>query len=104
MIARWISHGVAWFRAVFKMVRLLDTPLWRVANIAVVQVIQHHELHKASKNEEMVSFCPRCGQMPDGDRRMEEARENFLAMWQGSTPKRSELDFALAWAYFRRKV
>jgi hypothetical protein len=42
--------------------------------------------------------------MPDGDRRMEEARENFLAMWKGETPKRSELDFALAWAYFRRKL
>jgi len=50
-----------------------------------------------------VTFCPRCGQIPDGDRRMEEARERFFARWKGAAPKRSELDFALAWAYFRRK-
>jgi hypothetical protein len=107
-VAKWIAHSVArlvaWFRCVFKLVRLLDTPLWRVANAAVVQVMQHHELHKVCKNEERTSFCPRCGQMPDGDRRMEEARENFLAMWNGATPKRSELDFALAWAYFHHKI
>jgi hypothetical protein len=100
LIARW----VAWFRFVFKLLRLLDTPLWRVADCAVMLVMQHHELHKACKNEERTSFCPRCGQMPDGDRRMEEARENFLVMWKGHTPKRSELDFALTWAYFRRKL
>ena len=104
MIARWIASWVAWFRCVFKLVRLLDTPLWRVADGAAVQVMQHHELHKACKNEETTSFCPRCGQMPDGDRRMEEAREFFLAQWKGDPPKRSELDFALAWAYFRRKI
>jgi hypothetical protein len=99
-----IAHWIDWFRFVFKLVRLLDTPLWRVADGAVVQVMQQHQLHKACKNEELTSFCPRCGQMPDGDRRMEEARENFLAMWRGETPKRGELDFALAWAYFRRKL
>lgn len=108
MTARWnapsIGPSIGWFRSVFKLLRLLDTPLWRVADCAVVQVMQHHELHKACKNEERTSFCPRCGQMPDGDRRMEEARENFFAMWPGDPPKRSELDFALAWAYFRRKI
>jgi hypothetical protein len=104
LIARWVAHWIAWFRSVFKLARLLDTRLWRVADGAVVQVMQRHELHKACKNEELTSFCPRCGQMPDGDRRMEEARENFLAKWRGETPKRSELDFALAWAYFRRKL
>ena len=108
MIARWITLWVApwiaWFRCVFKLVRLLDTPLWRMADRVAVQVMQHHELHKACKNEETTSFCPRCGQMPDGDRRMEEAREFFLALWKGAPPKRSELDFALAWAYFRRKI
>ena len=104
MSARWIARSVEWFRCVFKLLRLLDTPLWRVAGRAVVQVMQYHELHKVCRNEEMTSFCPRCGQMPDGDRRMEEARENFFSMWQGHPPKRSELDFALAWAYFRRKI
>jgi hypothetical protein len=100
LIARWIT----WFRFVFKFTRLLDSPLWRAADGAVMRVMLHHELHKACKNEEMVSFCPRCGQMPDGDRRMEEAREHFLEVWNGDAPKRSELDFALAWAYFRRTL
>ncbi len=103
-IARKAATGVDWFRFVFKLVRLLDTPLWRAADCAVMHVMQHHELQKACKNEEWTSFCPRCGQMPDGDRRMEEAREFFLAEWPGAIPKRSELDFALAWAYFRRKI
>jgi len=103
-IARWIGQFADRFHFAFKLLRLLDMPLWRVADGAVVQVMQHHELHKACKNEERTSFCPRCGQMPDGDRRMEEARENFLVAWKGDSPKRSELDFALAWAYFRRKL
>lgn len=99
-----IAHWIAWFRFVFKLVRLLDTPLWRVADRAVVQVMCDHELQKTCKNEEHTSYCPRCGQMPDGDRRMEEARELFFKMWKGDIPKRSELDVALAWAYFRRKI
>jgi len=103
-MARGIASGIAWFRFAFKLVRLLDTPLWRLADRAVLKVMHHHELQKACKNEEWTSYCPRCGQMPDGDRRMEEARENFSAIWKGAPPKRSELDFALAWAYFRRKI
>lgn len=103
-IARQATVCVAWFRFAFKFVRLLDTPLWRAADRAVLRVMLHHELQKVSKNEEQITFCPRCGQMPDGDRRIEEAREFFLADWRGAIPKRSELDFALAWAYFRRKL
>ena len=109
MLAHRISRGVDWFRCAFKLARLVGTPLWRAADRAVLQVMQHHELQKACANEERTSFCPRCGQMPDGDRRMEEAREFFLADWNDGRPgrempKRSELDFALAWAYFRRKI
>jgi hypothetical protein len=104
LLADRIARGVGWFRCAFKLARLLDTPMWRAADGAVLQVMQHHELQKASGNEEQVSFCPRCGQLPDGDRRMEEAREFFHASWKGDVPKRSELDFALAWAYFRRKI
>jgi len=103
-ISRGTARGIGWFRCAFKLARLLDSPLWRAADKAVLQVMQHYELQKACKNEERVSFCPRCGQMPDGDRRMEEAREFLHAAWKGDLPKRSELDFALAWAYFRRNI
>jgi len=91
-------------RLVFKFLRLTDSPLWREADRAVQRVMAHHELQKASGNQELLSFCPRCGQLPDGDRRMEEARELFLEKWPALPPKRSELDFALAWAYFKRKI
>ena len=103
-IARRATVCVEWFRFAFKFARLLDTPLWRAANRAVLQVMAHHELEKVCGNEERTTFCPRCGQMPDGDRRMEEAREVLLTEWIGAIPRRSELDFALAWAYFRRKI
>lgn len=103
-IRRRASLCIEWFRFTFKFVRLLDTPLWRAADRAVLQVMAQHELQKICKNEERTTFCPRCGQMPDGDRRVEEAREVFLTAWRGVIPKRSELDFALAWAYFRRKI
>lgn len=103
-ISRRTAVCIEWFRFAFRFLRLLDTPLWRAADRAVLQVMAHHELQKACKNEERITFCPRCGQMPDGDRRMEEAREVFLTAWRGAIPKRSELDFALAWAYFRRKL
>jgi hypothetical protein len=99
-MARWMD----WLRFALKFYRLLDTPIWRVADRAVLQVMQHQQLQQAARIEETISFCPRCGQHPEGDRRMEEAREAFFAEWKGSAPKRSELDFALAWAYFRRKV
>lgn len=103
-LAHWEAACKEWFRVAFKFARLLDTPLWRAADRAVLQVMAHHELQKACGNEERTTFCPRCGQMPDGDRRMEEAREIFLAEWRDAIPGRSELDFALAWAYFRRKI
>ena len=95
---------ISWLRFAFKFARLVDSPLWQAAERAALRVMAHHELQKASGNEEKITFCPRCGQMPDGDRRMEEAREIFLGTWPGAAPKRSELDFALAWAYFRRKL
>jgi hypothetical protein len=104
LIARLIARLINWLRFAFKFLRLLDTSVWRGADRAVLQVLQHHELQQAAKIEETTSFCPRCGQHPEGDRRMDEAREAFFAAWQGGPLKRSELDFALAWAYFRRKV
>lgn len=95
---------IAWIRFAFKFARMLGTPIWRAADQAVLQVVQDHALHHASRHEERTSFCPRCGQIPDGDRRTEEAREIFLTNWKGTPVRRSELDFALAWAYCKRKL
>ena len=100
LVARWIN----WLRFAHKFLRLLGTPVWRAADSAALHVLQSEELQRAAKISETTSFCPRCGQLPDGDRRMDEAREIFALKWRGALPKRSELDFALAWAYFRRKL
>jgi len=80
-----------------------ETHVWEKAARAVEEVLRHDALQQAATEQDCVTFCPRCGQVPDGDRRMEEARERFFGSWRGDPPKRSELDFALAWAYFRRK-
>ena len=102
-IAAVVRKCIDWLRFARKFLRLFATPLWRAADSAVLHVLQSEHLQHAAKLSETTSFCPRCGQLPDGDRRMDEAREHFALKWRGALPKRSELDFALAWAYFRRK-
>ena len=99
-----IAHWIAWLRFVVKVRRMLDTPVWRAADEAVAAVVGYDKVQHAARFGERTAFCPRCGQIPDGDRRMDEAREVFAAIWGARTPpKRSQLDFALAWAYFQRK-
>jgi len=92
-----------WMRFCWRFWRMRQTHVWEKAARAVEEVLRHDVLQHAATAQDCVTFCPRCGQIPDGDRRMEEARERFFARWKGAAPKRSELDFALAWAYFRRK-
>ena len=92
-----------WMRFCWRFWRMRQTHVWEKAALAVEEVLGHDGLQQAAAQQDCVTFCPRCGQIPDGDRRMEEARERFLASWKGAAPKRSELDFALAWEYFRRK-
>ncbi len=99
-----IAHWIAWLRFVVKVRSMLDTPVWRAADEAVAAVVGYDKVQHAARFAERSAFCPRCGQIPDGDRRMDEAREVFDALWGTRKPlKRSELDFALAWAYFQRK-
>ena len=92
-----------WLRFCWRFWQMRETHMWEKAARAVDEVMRHDALQQAAVEQDCVTFCPRCGQVPDGDRRMEEARERFMAGWQGAALKRSELDFALAWAYFRRK-
>ena len=92
-----------WLRFCWRFWRMRQTHVWEKAARAVEEVLRHDGLQQAAAAQDCVTFCPRCGQIPDGDRRMEEARERFFAGWKGEPPKRSELDFALAWEYFRRK-
>jgi len=95
---------MSWLRLVWRFLRLLNSPVWRLADEAVLTVIKTRELQHASGIDPVLKFCPRCGQIPDGDRRMEEAREILAAVWRGKKRlRRSDQDFAIAWAYFKRK-
>lgn len=85
-----------------KIRRLRKEPLWGAAERAVNRVAEYRLLQEAAVKEPMISFCPRCGQLPDGDRRMEEARTMVVAEL-GFAPPRSDLDFALAWHYWKRR-
>ena len=97
-------------RAVF---RLWNSPVWSAARRAVKAVAADRALHAAAQAEPNVSYCPRCGQLPDGDRRFEEAREMALVILspaaggparRGAVPKRRDLDFALAFHYWSSRL
>ena len=92
-----------WIRFVGLCVRLWTSPLWRLADKAVKTVAASRELQAAAAVEPVIAYCPRCGQCPDGDRRMEEARHIVHELLKGTQPNRAELDFALAWAYWKHK-
>jgi len=81
--------------------RISKTELWTAAKQAVDQIAGMRELNDAAQNEEMTSFCPRCGQTPDGDRRLEEARE--LLMKTGIQAARSDVDFVILAHYWLKK-
>lgn len=81
--------------------RVNKPELWAAAKRAVDQVAGMRDLNEAAKREPMISFCPRCGQTPDGDRRLEEARE--LVMNSGIQAPRADVDFAILAHYWLRK-
>lgn len=83
--------------------RLAKSPVWKAAKAAVRAVRDDEPLQGVAVHEEKTSFCPRCGQVPDGDRRMDEARERALAQLPDAVLHRSDLDFAIAWHYWRTK-
>jgi hypothetical protein len=81
--------------------KLTSSVLWSEAEKAVSQVMEHRPVNTIAQTHERTAFCPRCGQIPDGDRRMDEARA-ILEQWTYGF-KRAEVDFALAFHYYVRK-
>lgn len=119
IIARWdtLREQVRTFRLIFSLMRgdeeffqfiwrfqeLRNAAFWRTAKSAVESVKDHRLLNEVSVVTERTPFCPRCGQVPDGDRRMDEARELAAAKLWKVPVKRSELDFALSYWYLVKK-
>lgn len=91
------------FYTASKLWVLYRSPLWKAARKAVKQVMADTPIQNAAKSESKLSYCPRCGQIPTDDRRMEEARELTLKQID-YVPRRHDMDFVLNWHYFRIKV
>lgn len=81
--------------------KFTKTPLWQCAREAVADVIGNHALQYIAAIEEKTSFCPRCGQLTDGDRRFEEAREFVLTRMPDA--RRNDVDFAISAQYWARR-
>lgn len=81
-----------------------QTKLGWAAGQAVSTVMAQREINYAAQLEPEVSYCFACGQVPDGDRRMDHARRIALEILAPRVqPKRYELDAALAIEYLVRK-
>lgn len=83
--------------------RLYRSPVWEAAKRAVNHVESDNQMQLAAEREDMITYCPRCGQRPTDDRRMEEARQLAMVelVTRGLTPRKSDLDYALAWHAWR---
>jgi len=92
-----------WLILCWRLWKLRNTPTWLAARQAVEAIKQHSALQTAATIEPRPSFCPMCGQIPDGDRRMDHARSVACAILKDRVPSRSELDAALALYYWRTK-
>jgi hypothetical protein len=76
--------------------------VWAAAKFAVDAAIIHRG-EFASQAESQVSYCPGCGQVPNGDRRFYNSTNIALSILPKSA-RRSDLDFALAYYYWKRMV
>ena len=81
--------------------RFVRRPLYQTAKAAVQSTSANRVLNEAALSESEVSFCPRCGQRPQDDRRKEEAR--LLVYATHPNAKRADVDFSLSLAYWLRK-
>lgn len=92
--------------SIIRLAPLLFSETWLSASWAVLTVIRDKKLNNQSDIESKVSFCPRCGQCPQDDRRLEEARElAIFRLNQKKEPfKLRDLNLSLEWHLWRRKV
>ena len=86
---------------------LIKNPVWTASRKSVNVVNSYTLLNEVSQSEPHIPFCPRCGQIPSGDRRMQEAREFTVDILRRSNPqfvpKLSDMDFAIMWHLWRTK-
>lgn len=93
----------AWGAIAWRLWGLRREETWRAACQAVNTVQAQLDLRNAAQLEENARFCPMCGQIPDGDRRMDHARSTALEILRNKKVRRSELDAAISLYYFVTK-
>ena len=97
---KWFRKMYRWFALMWMVAtRLTLTKVGKAAKQAVMEINAAAHLRQAAKMEPMVSYCRVCGQLPTGNRLMEEARERAIEIL-GETPKMSELNFALEYFHY----
>ena len=89
-------------RSAWAILRFLRSDVYRAARRAVLDVKQDRRLQLASRDEPNISYCPRCGQIPKNDRRLETARELALS-YLPAPPPIHRLNLALELAYWIHK-
>lgn len=84
---------------IMRLWKLIKSPVWMAAWRAVQHTESNDAIQAAAEREDMITYCPRCGQRPVNDRRMDEARELATTelVSHGHMPRRSDIDYALAW-------
>ncbi len=90
-------------KLVWKLRTIMRGPVWDAAEQAVTSIMAQPQLTYAAKVEPKMPFCPLCGQIPDGDRRMDHARQIAMGILRNTPVRRFQLDFAIALHYFLRK-
>jgi hypothetical protein len=83
-----------------RVLTLRSSPVWKAAKEAVEEVRKETRLNEAASRESRITFCPRCGQRPSGDRRFEEARERAVQKLGDLNFRRRDLDYAISWHYW----
>ena len=92
-----------WFYVLRKLWWFRHSKVSAAATTAVASVLTQKNLIQAAEHEEAPKFCPMCGQIPDGDRRMDHARAIAMEILKGENVKRSDLDLAISFEYWRKK-
>jgi hypothetical protein len=77
--------------------------VWQAAGASVESVMAQKELSYAAEIEPQTRFCPMCGQIPDGDRRMDHARKLTIESLGDKPFRRHEIDAAISLHYLLRK-
>jgi len=87
----------------YKLWKLDHDGIWDAAGHAVSSIMAQNDLAYAAEKEPRTRFCPMCGQIPDGDRRMDHARKIVCEILAGKTLRRNEIDAAISLHYLLRK-